>query len=82
MRRLLFLGSNFSCTSHFRGDPYLNSTTVLFDNYRTTVLQSKFHYSQSHRQSVQIIKVFFLGIAGVKCVHTKVGPQISGDNYF
>ena len=28
---LLFLGSNFRGEHHFWGDPYLNSTTVLFD---------------------------------------------------
>jgi len=28
---VLFLGSNFREAHHFWGDPYLNSTTVLFD---------------------------------------------------
>ena len=33
--KLLFLGGNFRGARHFWGDPYLNSTTVLFDNRRS-----------------------------------------------
>ena len=29
--RLLFLGGNFRGARHFQGNPYLNSTAVLFD---------------------------------------------------
>ena len=58
--RLLFLGGDFRGAHHLWGDPYLNSTTVLFDNYTTKWIEivNRGGFFPIHNKSFQFFIAF------------------------